>query len=193
MKTLILDNYDSFTFNLYQYIGELGGNPVVHRNDAVTLEEVKELTPTHVVLSPGPGNPYTKRDIGISEELIDYCVEKKIPLLGVCLGHQTIGKHFGATVTQAPVLFHGKASIVSVSGEGIFDYLSDQIEVMRYHSLCIDPKTILEDFPVTAKTEDGIVMAIEHVDLPIFGIQFHPESIGTPDGMTILKNFLSAS
>jgi anthranilate synthase component 2 len=191
MNTLILDNYDSFTYNLYQYVGELGGNPVVHRNDEITVEEVQKLDPTHIVISPGPGNPYTERDVGISEALIDYAEEKKIPLLGVCLGHQVLAKHFGAKVSRAPEVFHGKASKVKFTNPRslIFQGLDDEIEAMRYHSL--HAESVPEHFHLTAETDDGIIMAIEHESLPLYGIQFHPESIGTADGKHILQNFLS--
>lgn len=192
MKTLILDNYDSFTFNLYQEIGALGGNPVVERNDAVTVDDIRRLGITHIVIGPGPGNPYTKRDIGISEELIDFAEQEKMPLLGVCLGHQVLGKHFGATVSRAPSVFHGKSSRVHVKNGGkLFKGVRDGFDAMRYHSLRVEEGTIPSDFHITAITDDGVVMAMEHVTLPLYGVQFHPESIGTPSGKHILKNFLS--
>ena len=190
MKTLIIDNYDSFTYNLYQYVGELGGNPVVYRNDKIDIDDVRHLGVTHVILSPGPGNPYTERDIGISEALIDYCAEHKIPLLGVCLGHQTLGKHFGAKVTRAPEAFHGKASMVTTEEDTLFAGLENQIEAMRYHSLCIEKGTEPKELRITAMSDDGVIMAVEHIKLPLYGIQFHPESIGTPHGKDILNNFL---
>ncbi len=192
MKTLILDNYDSFTFNLYQEIGELGGNPIVKRNDAVSIHDVHRLGITHIVISPGPGNPYTKRDIGISEELIECAKKQKIPLLGVCLGHQVLGKHFGATVSRAPSIFHGKASPIHLTKSSrLFAGVPNGCEAMRYHSLSVEQATIPSDLLVTAITNDGVVMAMEHRTLPLYGVQFHPESIGTPFGMRILKNFLS--
>jgi len=190
MKTLILDNYDSFTYNLEQYVGELGGNPVTVRNDKIDIDDVRRLGITHVVISPGPGNPYTQRDIGISEELIDYCIEYDIPLLGVCLGHQTLGKHFGATVSSAPTLYHGKASSVTLKKSPLFSGLEKTIEAMRYHSLCIEKETVPVELTITAISDDGVIMAMEHTKFPLFGIQFHPESIGTPSGKDILKNFL---
>lgn len=194
MKTLILDNYDSFTFNLYQEIGELGGNPVVERNDAVSIDDVRRLHFTHIVISPGPGNPYTKRDIGISEELIDFAKDQRIPLLGVCLGHQVLGKHFGAKVSRAPSAYHGKASRMYLKRDSkLFAGVSDDFEAMRYHSLSVEKETLSPDFHVTAMTDDGVVMAMEHKTLPLYGVQFHPESIGTPSGKSILKNFLSLS
>lgn len=192
MKTLILDNYDSFTFNLYQYIGELGGNPVVYRNDKIDLDEVERLGISHIVISPGPGNPYTERDIGVSEKLIDYAAKQHIPLLGVCLGHQVLGKHFGAKVSRAPSVNHGKTSSIRVKEKSrLFTGLESAFEAMRYHSLCVEPETIPTNLPITAMSDDGVVMAMEHETLPLFGVQFHPESIGTPHGKDILKNFLS--
>lgn len=209
MKTLILDNYDSFTFNLYQYVAELEGNPVVYRNDEFkevssfvqptsasltsTGRQAQDDRITHIILSPGPGNPDTPRDVGMSNALIDYAVENKIPLLGVCLGHQTLGHRFGAEVVRAPEVFHGKASAVTLAEprSALFTDVSDQFEAMRYHSLCIDPDTLSPDFRVTATSEPNLIMAIEHESLPLYGIQFHLESIGTPDGKNILKNFLA--
>ncbi len=194
MKTLILDNYDSFTFNLYQYIGELGGNPIVYRNDKIDLDEVERLRISHIVISPGPGNPYTERDIGISEKLIDFAAKQHIPLLGVCLGHQVLAKHFGATVSRAPQLFHGKSSRVRLeSDSALFKGIDKEFDVMRYHSLCAEKETVSHSLRITASSEDGIVMAVEHTELPLYGVQFHPESIGTPVGKEILRNFLSVA
>lgn len=192
MKTLILDNYDSFTFNLFQEIGILDGNPIVERNDAITIDDVRRLNVTHIIISPGPGNPYTKRDSGISEELIDFAIERNIPLLGVCLGHQVLGKHFGATVSRAPSVYHGKTSKIQIIAKSrLFAGIPNDFEVMRYHSLCVEPETLAKDLHVIAISDDSVVMAIEHKTLPLFGVQFHPESIGTPCGKDILKNFLS--
>ena len=192
MKTLILDNYDSFTFNLYQEIGALGGDPDVARNDAISIDDVVRSGFTHIVISPGPGNPYTQRDIGISEELIDYASARSIPLLGVCLGHQVLGKHFGATVSRAPDPFHGKASMIRITHESpLFAGIDQEFTAMRYHSLRVEEATIPTELRVTAISSDGVVMAMQHRDLPLFGVQFHPESIGTPCGKDILKNFLS--
>lgn len=194
MKTLILDNYDSFTFNLYQEIGRLGGNPIVERNDALSIHDVRRLNLTHIVISAGPGNPYTQRDIGISEELIRFARERGMPLLGVCLGHQILGKYFGAQVTRAPSAFHGKASRIHLTKESkLFAGIADGFEAMRYHSLCVEPQTIPSHLHVTAMTDDGVVMAMEHEVFPFYGVQFHPESIGTPSGKCILSNFLSLS
>lgn len=192
MKTLILDNYDSFTFNLYQYIGELGGNPVVHRNDKIDLDEVERLGVSHIVISPGPGNPYTERDIGIGEALIEYAAARTIPLLGVCLGHQLLGKHFGTKVIRAPSLYHGKASTVRIIAQSpLFTDLPSNIEVMRYHSLCMERSSTSSVLEVTAISEDDVIMAMQHRNFPFFGIQFHPESVGTPEGKGILRNFLA--
>lgn len=191
MKTLILDNYDSFTFNLYQEIGSLEGNPDVHRNDRIGIEDVERGGYSHIVIGPGPGNPDTPRDIGISDLLIGFAVASRVPLLGVCLGHQMIGRHFGFSVVRAKELFHGKASVISFSPprSQIFLGLPETIQAMRYHSLCVEGVHV--PLRVTAVTNDGVVMAMEHETLPVYGVQFHPESIGTPDGKTILGNFLS--
>lgn len=193
MKTLILDNYDSFTFNLYQYVGELGGDPVVYRNDKISIDGVRDLEPTHIIIGPGPGNPYTRRDIGISEELIEYAISEHIPLLGVCLGHQVLGKHFGGTVSRAPELYHGRASRVTFlqPRSMIFEGLPGSIEGMRYHSLCVEEKGLPDVLRITAKTDSGVIMGLEHKAYLLFGIQFHPESIGTPEGKRILGQFLS--
>ncbi len=194
MKTLILDNYDSFTFNLFQETGALGGNPIVVRNDAVSIDDVRDLKITHVIIGPGPGNPYTPRDTGISEELLDFCKENHVPLLGVCLGHQILGKYFGATVSRAPSVCHGKASQMHVREESrIFDGLARIFPAMRYHSLCVEEDSIPADLRVTAMSDDNVVMAMEHRSLPLFGVQFHPESIGTPCGNALLRNFLAVS
>lgn len=192
MKTLILDNYDSFTFNLYQEAGGLGGNPVVKRNDALDIDAVRCLNPTHIIIGPGPGNPDTPRDIGISRGLIDLAAEKKIPLLGVCLGHQILGVHFGATVSRAPRLYHGKASQICVTEKTpLFAGIDSVFPAMRYHSLHVEPATVPDLLRITALSDDGVIMAMEHKNLPLFGVQFHPESIGTPRGTDILKNFLA--
>jgi len=189
MKTLVIDNYDSFVFNLVQYIGELGGNPLVYRNDKITLKEVKKIQPTHIVLSPGPGNPEDKNYFGICAELI-INVDHQIPLLGVCLGHQGIATVFGGHIIRAPVIMHGKSSLIYHNNEGVFTDLPNPLEGMRYHSLCIDPDTFPDVLQKTAWTEDGVIMGLKHTMYPIEGIQFHPESIGTPLGKQMIKNFL---
>ncbi len=192
MKTLILDNYDSFTFNLYQYVAELHGNPVVFRNDMIDLDAVRDLKITHIIIGPGPGNPYTPGDIGIAEELIDYAFEERIPLLGVCLGHQILAKHYGATVSRAPTPYHGKASAIRLeNGSPLFSGLGREIRAMRYHSLCAEENSIPGELKITALSGDGVVMAIEHLRRPLYGVQFHPESVGTPSGKKIIRNFLS--
>ena len=193
MKTLILDNYDSFTFNLYQMTGALGGAPEVHRNDKISLAEVQTAGFTHIVLGPGPGNPQTPRDIGISAELLAYAMQHGIPLLGVCLGHQIIGHELGAKVVRAAKPCHGAATplLVLSPGSRLFIGLPETFDVMRYHSLAVEE---LDDpLIATAVASDGTLMAMEHESLPVFGVQFHPESIGTPLGGAILKNFLAVS
>jgi len=189
MLSLILDNYDSFTFNLYQYIGELKGNPVVFRNDKITLSEIRDLKPTHIVLSPGPGRPEDSNYFGVCLVAIQE-LGNKIPILGVCLGHQGIVYAFGGKIISAPKIMHGKTCLIKHSGKGIFNDVKNPCEVMRYHSLVGAKKPWPKELNITAETEDGIVMAVEHKKYPIFGIQFHPESIGTPEGKKILKNFL---
>ena len=192
MRTLILDNYDSFTYNLYQEVGMLGGNPEVFRNDKIDIPTVTARNFTHLIISPGPGNPGVARDIGISELLIDYATAGRIPLLGVCLGHQIIGKHFGGTVVRCTSPYHGKASTISLSTDPgiLFKGLPKSFNAMRYHSLCV--RNLPDSLRSTAIAhDDGTLMAMEHATHRIYGVQFHPESIGTPDGMTILRNFLS--
>ncbi|WP_302157570.1 aminodeoxychorismate/anthranilate synthase component II [uncultured Acidaminococcus sp.] len=184
---LIIDNYDSFTYNLYQYMGTLNPDIQVIRNDAITVEEIRKLQPDHLILSPGPGRPC---DAGVCEPALRE-LKGKFPILGVCLGHQAIGEVFGGTVTYARQLMHGKQSTVTLDRTSpLFKGLPEQILVGRYHSLAIDPDTLPEVLKATATTEDGEVMAVEHRDYPIYGLQFHPESILTPEGMTIIRNFL---
>jgi len=190
MKTLIIDNYDSFTFNLFQYLGELGGNPIVRRNDEVTISAIKKIAPTHIVISPGPGRPDDPKYFGICLEVI-LNLSTQIPVLGVCLGHQGICYAFGGKIVQAPEVRHGKTSQVLHNKRGLFKNIPTPCEVMRYHSLIVDRDNIPEILRVTAtEKESSLVMAVEHVSRPLFGIQFHPESIGTPSGKKILKNFL---
>lgn len=184
---LIIDNYDSFTYNLYQYMGTLNPDIQVIRNDAITVEEIRKLQPDHLILSPGPGRPC---DAGVCEPALRE-LKGKFPILGVCLGHQAIGEVFGGTVTYARQLMHGKQSTVTLDRTSpLFKGLPEQILVGRYHSLAIDPDTLPEVLKATATTEDGEVMAVEQRDYPIYGLQFHPESILTPEGMTIIRNFL---
>jgi len=190
MKTLIIDNYDSFTYNLYQYIGELRGNPVVKRNDEISITEIKKLKPSHIVFSPGPGRPEVQRDFGVCKEILDK-YDNKTPLLGVCLGHQGIIHHFGGDIINAPIVMHGKKSIVTHDNSRLFKNLPKSFEVMRYHSLIGERENFPKSLTITSETkEDNLIMAVEHKEFPIFGIQFHPESIGTKEGKNILKNFL---
>ncbi|EEG31675.1 glutamine amidotransferase, class I [[Clostridium] methylpentosum DSM 5476] len=184
---LILDNYDSFTFNLYQYIGSLGREVKVIRNDALSVEQVRELHPTHIVLSPGPGYP---AQAGICTELVRQT--HHTPILGVCLGHQAICEAFGGRIVRAPRIMHGKADTAQIDTRSpVFAGLPDQIPVGRYHSLVCDPSTLPGELAVTATTDDGCIMAVQHREHPIYGIQFHPESVLTPNGMNIIQNFLN--
>ena len=182
----VIDNYDSFTYNLVQYLGELGADIKVFRNDQVTIEQLVTLSPTHLVISPGPGDP---NDGGISNEAIRYFTGK-IPVLGVCLGHQCLGAVYGGVVKRAPKLMHGKTSPIYHQGKGIFDGLPSPFDATRYHSLMVD-EPVPDCLEVTAFTSDGIVMGLKHKDYPTFGVQFHPESILTKHGKQLLKNFLS--
>ncbi|MBQ0000276.1 MAG: aminodeoxychorismate/anthranilate synthase component II [Clostridiales bacterium] len=184
---LLIDNYDSFSYNLYQYIGELNPDIKVIRNDEMTIEEIEKLNPDRIIISPGPGRP---EDAGIIVEAAR-TLGKKIPTLGVCLGHQAICASFGATVTYAKQLMHGKQSDVKFDSDCIlFKGIPEVAPVARYHSLAADPETIPDCLKVTAVTTDGEVMAVQHKEYPIYGVQFHPESIMTPDGKAMLKNFL---
>jgi anthranilate synthase/aminodeoxychorismate synthase-like glutamine amidotransferase len=187
-RVVVIDNYDSFVYNLVQYLGELGADPVVHRHDEVTVEQVSDERPDAILISPGPGRP---SDAGISNDLIRD-LGPSIPLLGVCLGHQCIGEVFGGTIVRAPRIMHGKTSLVSHDGRGLFAGVPDPFEATRYHSLVIDPATIDdEQLEVTARTDDGVVMGVRHRRHPIEGVQFHPESILTNAGHDLLRNFLS--
>ena len=184
---LLIDNYDSFSYNLYQLIGEINPDIKVIRNDEMTVEEIAELAPSHIILSPGPGRP---EDAGIIIEAAK-TLGRTIPLLGVCLGHQAICAAFGATVTYAKQLMHGKQSIAKLDTKStLFRGCPQETPVARYHSLAADAATIPEELIVTAQTADGEVMAVEHREYPIYGVQFHPESILTPDGARMLRNFL---
>lgn len=189
-RIVIIDNYDSYAYNLYQRIGEIVGvAPRVFRNDRVTVEEVDDLAPTHLIISPGPGNPEDPAYFGICRQLV-LELGPRLPILGVCLGHQGIGFAYGARVIQAPTPMHGKCSRVTHDGSHLFRGLDSPLVGMRYHSLVLDPETVPESLQVTAWTDDGIVMGFAHKEFPIFGVQFHPESIGTPQGAHILHNFL---
>ncbi len=189
MNVLVIDNYDSFVYNLYQRLGELGASPSVVRNDAVTLKEVRQMAPDAVVLSPGPGHPANARDFGVCGDILRH-VSPYTPTLGVCLGHQGIGSAFGAQVGPAARLLHGKTSTVRHDGRTIFEGLPNPLTAGRYHSLAIERATLPPDLAVSATSEDGEVMAVRHRRFPIEGVQFHPESILTPEGPALLANFL---
>jgi anthranilate synthase/aminodeoxychorismate synthase-like glutamine amidotransferase len=184
---LIIDNYDSFTYNLVQYLGELKAKVQVYRNDALTIAKIRKMKPEKIVISPGPGRP---EDAGISVDIIKQ-LGPKIPILGVCLGHQGIGFAFGGKIINAKRLMHGKTSMIKHEAQGIFKGLPNPFEATRYHSLVIDPKHFPECLTITAtSTDDGEIMAVRHKIYPIYGVQFHPESILTKQGMNLLKNFL---
>jgi anthranilate synthase/aminodeoxychorismate synthase-like glutamine amidotransferase len=186
----VLDNYDSFTYNLVQYMGELGAEVVVRRNDELTPGEVEALRPSHIVISPGPCTP---QDAGISIELIRHFARSggpRTPLLGVCLGHQSIGAAFGGNVVRAPKLMHGKTSEVEHDGRTIFAEIPSAMTCTRYHSLIVSPDGLPEQLEVSARTADGTIMALRHRELPIEGVQFHPESVLTTHGKKIVENFL---
>jgi len=183
---LLIDNYDSFTYNLYQYLEELGKNVRVYRNDKISLEKIERLKPERIVISPGPGKPSSS---GISCEVIKRFY-KRVPILGVCLGHQCIGYVFGAKVIRAPQIMHGKTSLIYHDGKGIFKKVKNPFLATRYHSLIIDRKTLPSNFVISASTKDGIIMGIKEKKYPLFGVQFHPESILTEEGKKILENFL---
>ena len=188
--TLLIDNYDSFSYNLYQLIGTLDPDIRVIRNDAMTPEEIKALAPDRIILSPGPGRP---ADAGVCEDVIR-TLAGDIPILGVCLGHQAICEVYGATVTYAKQLMHGKQSIAALDEAcPLFRGLPKIIPVARYHSLAADPATVPDTLRVTARTADGEVMAVQHTQYPVYGLQFHPESILTPDGEQIIKNFMEVT
>ena len=183
---LLIDNYDSFTYNLYQYLSELGAEVEVVRHDAVTLAEVESMAPERIVISPGPGTP---QDAGISNEVIRRFAGR-VPILGVCLGHQCIGEVFGGVVAGAGEIKHGKTSIISHQGKGVLRGLPNPFEAIRYHSLAIQREGFPECLEVTGESESGVIMAVRHRELAVEGVQFHPESILTPVGHDILRNFL---
>jgi anthranilate synthase component II len=185
MRVLVIDNYDSFTYNLVQYLGELGAEVIVRRNDEVTPEEALELNPDRIVVSPGPCTP---REAGVSVELIERAAEK-VPVLGVCLGHQAIGQAFGAKVVRGEPV-HGKTTKIVHDEEGVYRGLDQGFEATRYHSLVIEPESVPETLVVTSRAEDGTIMGVRHRELPVEGVQFHPESILTRSGRDLLKNFL---
>lgn len=191
MAVLLIDNYDSFTHNLYQLVGGLGADVVVVRNDALTVDEVIAMGPSHIVISPGPGHPANPRDFGVCGEVIERCAPAT-PTLGVCLGHQGLSHRLGASVVRAPNIVHGKTSAIEHDGRGVFEGIPSPATVMRYHSLAVDESTLPPDLQVSARTlDDGVVMAVRHTAWPLVGVQFHPESIGTPDGAAMMRNFLT--
>jgi anthranilate synthase component 2 len=183
---LLIDNYDSFTFNLFHYLGGLGADVAVHRNDKIAVKDVLAAEPDAIVLSPGPCTP---NDAGICLELIK-AASPRIPIFGVCLGHQAIGQVFGGDVVRAPVPVHGKLSEVKHKGESVFRGINGPFKATRYHSLVVDRKTFPTELAVTAETDDGLVMGLAHTRLPVHGVQFHPESIASEHGHLILRNFL---
>jgi anthranilate synthase/aminodeoxychorismate synthase-like glutamine amidotransferase len=183
---LMVDNYDSFTYNLYQYLSELGAEVVTVRNDKITLEDIEALAPEGIVISPGPCTP---REAGISNDVIRH-FGPKLPILGVCLGHQCIGQVYGATVDRAGEIRHGKTSLIHHKGHGVLAGLPDPFQAIRYHSLMVYPETLPDCLEITAWTDNGLIMGLRHKEYPVEGVQFHPESIMTPVGKPLLKNFL---
>ncbi len=187
-RVLVVDNYDSFVYNLVQYLGELGAEPEVVRNDEITAAEAVGRRPDAVLISPGPGTP---ADAGISNDVIRAFTEQRVPVLGVCLGLQCIGEVFGGTVVRAPQVMHGKTSWVRHQGAGVFAGLPEPLEATRYHSLVVDRATVPASLEITAETDDGLVMGLRHRDAPTEGVQFHPESILTVGGHDLLRTFLA--
>lgn len=186
-RVLVIDSYDSFVFNLVQYLGELGAEPIVHRNDALSVDEAVALDPDAVLLSPGPGRP---EDAGIICDAIPAFASRAVPILGVCLGHQAIGHVYGANVVGAAELMHGKTSPIDHDGGGIFAGLPTPLTATRYHSLTLAPESIPDELVVTARTADGTVMGVRHRELAVEGVQFHPESVLTASGHDLLRNLL---
>lgn len=185
---LVIDNYDSFVYNLVQYLGELGAEPLVYRHDEATLEQMTALDPAAVLVSPGPGRP---EEAGVSNEAIATFGERGVPVLGVCLGHQCIGQLYGGRVIRAERVMHGKTSSIRHDGRGLFEGLPSPLEATRYHSLVVERSSVPDVLEVTAETEDGVIMGLRHRELPVEGVQFHPESILTEGGHRLLQNFLS--
>jgi anthranilate synthase/aminodeoxychorismate synthase-like glutamine amidotransferase len=186
-RVLVIDNYDSFVYNLVQYLGELGADPVVHRNDELTIDELVALEPDAVLISPGPGTP---DDAGVSNEVIT-TFAGTVPVLGVCLGHQCLGQVYGGEVVRAPQIMHGKTSLVRHEDTGVFAGLPNPFEATRYHSLVVDRASVPDCLEITAETDDGIVMGLRHRELGVEGVQFHPESILTAGGHDLVRNFLA--
>ena len=186
-RVLVIDNYDSFVYNLVQYLGELGASPLVHRHDAVSIEQIVDARPDAILISPGPGRP---EDAGVSNQVIEQ-LAGRVPILGVCLGHQCIGQVYGGDVIRAAQVMHGKTSLVHHDGAGVFAGLPNPLEATRYHSLVVDAASVPDVLEVTATTDDGTVMALRHRELPVEGVQFHPESILTASGHQLMANFLA--
>jgi anthranilate synthase/aminodeoxychorismate synthase-like glutamine amidotransferase len=184
---VVIDNYDSFVYNLVQYLGELGAEPLVYRNDELTVAELEALAPDAVVVSPGPRRP---EDAGISNRAIAECADRGVPVLGVCLGHQCIGEVYGGVVVRAPRVMHGKTSVITHDGDGVFAGLPDPLTATRYHSLVVERDSLPAELVVSAESEDGLIMGLRHRHLPVEGVQFHPESILTESGHALLRNFL---
>jgi anthranilate synthase/aminodeoxychorismate synthase-like glutamine amidotransferase len=187
-RVLVIDNYDSFVYNLVQYLGELGAEPIVHRHDAVTIDEMEAIGPDAVLVSPGPGRP---ADAGRSNEAIRHFGERGVPVLGVCLGLQCIGELYGGAVVRAPHVMHGKTSEITHHNKGVFEGLPNPLTATRYHSLVVAKDTVPEVLEITAESDDGLVMGLRHRVHPIEGVQFHPESILTDAGHALLRNFLA--
>lgn len=183
----VIDNYDSFTYNLVQYLGEIGQEIKVYRNDQITAQDVIDENPAGILISPGPSDP---DHAGICLEVIRLAAENDIPLLGVCLGHQSIGQVFGGVVVRGPEPMHGKVSSMTHEGKGVFHGLPTPYDITRYHSLVVERDTLPEELEITAQTEDGMIMGLQHISKPIHGVQFHPESIATAHGHDLLKNFV---
>ena len=186
-RVLVIDNYDSFVYNLVQELGEFGAEPVVHRNDAIDIDGIRAAAPDAVLISPGPGRP---EDAGIALAVIEE-LAGELPILGVCLGHQAIGQAFGGEVVRAPTLMHGKTSAIHHDGTGVFAGLPDPMTATRYHSLVVEPSSVPDVLEVTARSSDGVIMGLRHRTLAIEGVQFHPESLLTPEGPSLLANFLA--
>ena len=185
-KILVIDNYDSFVYNLVQYLGELNTEPLVKRHDAITIDEVEDISPHALLISPGPGNP---KQAGISVDLIKWAAGK-IPVLGICLGHQCIGEAWGGKIVHAPQVMHGKTSLISHNESGLFKDIESPFTATRYHSLMVDPESFPDELEITAKTDDGLIMGLKHKQFEIYGLQFHPESILTSFGHKLIENFL---
>ncbi len=184
---VLIDNYDSFTYNLWHYLGELGADAKVYRNDALSVDDVMALEPEGIVISPGPCDPDRA---GICLALVARCAQERMPLMGVCLGHQSIGQAFGGTIERSPAPMHGKVSEVKHDGSGVFEQLPSPLRATRYHSLTIAPESVPDCLEVNARSDDGVIMGVRHRELPIHGVQFHPESIESEHGHAMLRNFL---